>query len=616
MYNEQPWRINVEAYQSAAKSDSLGNYKWCCFCLCFVAVFVVIAVALSSTDDDTTTTTTLENTPNGINSAYAQASRWMREMSTMRNYTWEAGAHGQTLQRLVPPDEIHTRSDVGYERLLSIAVCPASNQYRDDTNPRLSALAIYFGQFVDHDITLTKSVHDDASLQHRIATGADELCEAAGTFIDFGSLQRDTGDGGNALGFAPKQANVTAGDYATQWPLVSFITPELDLSQVYGSSAGFAKTAGLRKDNGESCEMLTGASGALPLNDPTVSGVDMANENADPNVRMLLAGDVRGNEQWGLLALQTLFVRAHNARCREDSAALDAMCGDDGDCRFETVRLEMIARYQRIVYEEFLPAILGEDAAGKATCSAERPADYSPPTVLFEESVTQLYRWHNMVNGNLALADRELQQTREASLCDTFFDPREFVNGSVSFANVLAGAMLKPALEMNECASHCLQNRLFGAGRGCLDLTAINMARASTEVAPSLNLVRRQLGLPEYNSLDELTSHTEFVVALRSFYSAEGTVTDAEILERAPLWLLASAERHADGAAVGSTIQRMTALQFAELCKHDVHYYRRMPELLQDTTSRSTAAALFVQNNVMSVEAYQAHRSGDNLFLR
>ena len=80
-------------------------------------------------------------------------------------------------------------------------------------------------------------------------------------------------------------------------------------------------------------------------------------ENAmGTGAEFFLAGDIRANEQIGLTAMHTLFVREHNKLCDDIIATYP---GADAEQQYQLARKIVGAEIQVITYKEFLPALLG-----------------------------------------------------------------------------------------------------------------------------------------------------------------------------------------------------------------------------------------------------------------
>ena len=119
------------------------------------------------------------------------------------------------------------------------------------------------------------------------------------------------------------------------------ITAFVDASNVY-SSDDDSLTA-LRTNDGTG-KLLTGENELLPV---------------DAEAEVEVAGDVRAIEMPGLAAMHTLFVREHNRVC---DLIIAAHPGENEDYYFENARRIVIAEMQNIVYGEYLPVVLGDDA--------------------------------------------------------------------------------------------------------------------------------------------------------------------------------------------------------------------------------------------------------------
>ena len=75
-----------------------------------------------------------------------------------------------------------------------------------------------------------------------------------------------------------------------------------------------------------------------------------------------IPGDVRANEQLNLIAMHTIWMREHNRVARNllfnNPAWLD-------DRLYEEARRIVIAEYQHIIFNEWLPLIVGTDLMQK-----------------------------------------------------------------------------------------------------------------------------------------------------------------------------------------------------------------------------------------------------------
>jgi peroxidase len=147
-----------------------------------------------------------------------------------------------------------------------------------------------WGQFIDHDMDLTEGADPPEPFPIQIPTG-DSFFDPYSTGTAIISMNRSAYD--RATGATPNNPRQQ----------MNFITAYLDASMVYGSDA--IRAAALRTNDGTG-RLKTSAGQLLPFN---TDGLPNAG-GPDPN--FFVAGDVRANEQVGLTAMHTLFVREHN----------------------------------------------------------------------------------------------------------------------------------------------------------------------------------------------------------------------------------------------------------------------------------------------------------------
>ena len=159
-----------------------------------------------------------------------------------------------------------------------------------------------WGQFLDHDLDLTPEAHPAEPANIPVPIG-DPMFDPYGTGAVVIGFHRST----YATGSDPRQQ-------------INEITSCIDASNVYGSDA--VRAAALRTNDGTG-RLKTSPGGFLPYN---TAGLPNA---GGPDPTLFLAGDVRANEQVGLCAMHTLFVREHNRLADRIRARHPKWSGDD-----------------------------------------------------------------------------------------------------------------------------------------------------------------------------------------------------------------------------------------------------------------------------------------------
>ena len=124
----------------------------------------------------------------------------------------------------------------------------------------------------------------------------------------------------------------------------------------------------------------------LPFNEQ-----GLENEGGRDLESLFVAGDVRANEQIGLIAMHTLFVREHN---RLADIIADQDPDLSGDEIYQLARKIVGAQNQAVTFNEFLPLLLGPDAIGAYT-------GYDPsvdPAIASEFSAAAFRVGHTMLS--------------------------------------------------------------------------------------------------------------------------------------------------------------------------------------------------------------------------
>jgi len=413
------------------------------------------------------------------------------------------------------------------------------------SNLFLSDYTWVFGQFVDHDIVLTENGHE--ALDNIVVPQDDEFFQP-----------------GSVIRMARSEAALGTGlSVDNPREHVNEITAFLDLSQVYGSDEERANW--LR--SGVDGKLKVSAGNLLPWN--TMDGE--FNSNVDPAapfmaddthslIKMFVAGDVRANENPLLIAFHTLFVREHNRICDEEKINHP---GWDDDRLYNSSRNRLIAYYQKIIYDEWLPALGVQLPAYSGYNSTINPQ-------IFNEFSTAAFRMgHTLINSTIIRMDNNGEVTREGniSLRDAFFNP--YVIGFAGGIDAYFKGMGTQVQQEFDCkVIDDVRNFLFGfPGGGGLDLAAININRGRERGIPDYNTVRASLGLPLIESFDALTSDTDEAALMESVY---GDVNNVDA------WVGMLAEDHIDGGLFGDLVSTMMELQFQALREGDRFYYKNM----------------------------------------
>lgn len=388
-----------------------------------------------------------------------------------------------------------------------------------------------WGQFMDHDIDITEP-------------GAPQ--EPFAVVVPTGDPFFDPNNTGNALIFLSRSDFDPATGTSSSNPReqVNQITGWIDASNVYGSDAVRAELLRNRK-NGK----LKRSSGNLLPFDPN-------------NPTQFIAGDVRANEQSGLTAMHTLFMREHN-RLRKVILEIDPSLNREEV--YQRARALVAAELQVITYKEFLPLLLGENAIPAYT-----GYDSSVNSSISNEFSTAAYRvGHTMLSPVLLRLDKDGEEISSGNLPlrDAFFDTSHIINDGIE--PLLIGLAAQPAQEIDPFVVDDVRNFLFGApGEGGFDLASLNIQRGRDHGIASYNDTREALGLGRVNSFAEITSDVALQGKLAAAYHND--------VDKIDLWVGGLAEDHVDGALVGKTFHKILRDQFIALRDGDRFWHKNI----------------------------------------
>ncbi len=397
-----------------------------------------------------------------------------------------------------------------------------------------SDLIWQFAQILDHDIGLTEGIASNAT--ENILVPAGDSFFADGTVLP---LQRALFDSSTGTGTDnPRQQE-------------NEITGWIDASFVYGSDE--VRAYALRTLDGTG-KLKTSPGDLMPYN---IANLPNANASLEPT-ELFLAGDVRANEQAGLTALHTVFLREHN-RLAEIIAAEDLTLGDEEI--YQIARALVGAIVQNIVYNEFVPLLIGEN-----TLSQYEGYNSSVDASMINEFSHAGYRLgHTMLSPQILRIDKDGNEIAEGhlNLFAAFFNIATITQqGGID--PILRGMANQVSQNVDSFIVDDVRNLLFGNVGMAMDLATLNIQRGRDHGLGTLNDLREVLGLTPYLSFDEITSDPQLRQALANTYL---------FVDDIDLFTGVLSEDLVAGALVGETNQALFKLQFEALRDGDYFYY-------------------------------------------
>ena len=446
----------------------------------------------------------------------------------------------------------------------------ASQNTNITNNRNLSGFAWQWGQFLDHDIDLTESVSPHQSMSIAVPTG-DAYFDPYSTGTASINLSRSAYDPltGTSVNNPRQQLNQTS-----SW---------IDASNVYGSDA--TRAAALRSFSGG--RMATSTGDLLPFNNSGLHNAGGTSSN------LFLAGDIRANEQVGLTSMHTLFVREHNRRANQMSAANPTMSDEE---IYQRARKIVGAEIQNITYTGFLPALLGNNAI-----STYNGYDNTKDGTIKNEFSTAAYRFgHTMLPAELQRLDNNGDVIPEGNidLKNSFFNPSEISN--IGIDAYLMGLASQPAQEIDNHVVDGVRNFLFGPpGAGGFDLASMNIERGRDHALADYNQMRLDYGLLSVTDFTDITSDLELQELLFDLY---GDVNNIDA------WVGGLAEDHQLGSSMGELFSTIIIDQFENLRDADRFWYQNddfflsHTELLSEIDNMSLGDIIELNTDIRSLQ--------------
>ena len=451
-------------------------------------------------------------------------------------------------------------------------------QDRPIPNPKSASDFLWlWGQFLDHDISLTPTVEPPEPENIPIPVG-DPFFDPDRTDAREMMFNRSVYDPETGMSNPRQQLNEITG-----W---------IDASNIYGSTEERATV--LRLDDG-SGKLLMSAGSLLAFNEfglPNDRGI---------GPEFFVSGDERANEHIGLMAMHTIFAREHNRLAEIIAAESDTPLSDEEI--YQMARRIVGAQMQIITYNEFLPALLGPNAVESSSSGYDSSID-AGITNIFS---TAAYRFgHSVLSSFILRLDAQGNEIAagHVPLREAFFAPQKLIESGLE--PILRGFAAQVCQKVDAFFVDDIRNFLFGApGDGGFDLVALNIQRGRDHGLPNYNETRKILGLAQGGNFSEVTESPELQDKLADVHENVDTVD---------VYIGGLAEDPLPGSMLGELFHTIVTLQFEALRDGDRFWYQHtlsQDELrkmegegtrLADIIRRNTDIGDEISDNVFIVE--------------
>lgn len=477
-------------------------------------------------------------------------------------------------------------------RLVSNKIITTTNITED---VKITHMVMQWGQWLDHDLD-----HALPAVSSQTWDGVDckKTCAYAAPCFPIEVPENDTRiTNRRCIDFIRTSAvcgsGMTSVLFGTLQPReqINQLTSFIDASQVYGFEKSVAEDLrDLTNDNGL---LRVGATfpGRKPLLPTTGVNAMDCRRNLDESTRnCFVAGDIRANEQIGLAAMHTIWMREHN-RVALKLKTLNPFW--DGDKVYQEARKVIGAEIQFITYEHWLPIILGPE--GYQHLGQYKEYNHKINPSISNVFATAALRFgHSMINPVLHRYDENFEPIPQGHLLlrYAFFSPWRLVDeGGVDplFRGMYTtpAKLKKPTENLN---SELTEKLFFTAHAVALDLAAINIQRGRDHGIPPYVKWREVCNMSDVNDFDDLSGEISDGSVREKLRELYGSVYNIDV------WVGGILEDVVEGGKVGPLFRCLLIEQFSRLRDGDRLWYENpavfKPEQLRQIKETSLARIL------------------------
>ncbi|XP_074603840.1 uncharacterized protein LOC141857262 [Brevipalpus obovatus] len=475
---------------------------------------------------------------------------------------------------------------------------------------RYALVTMQWGQFLDHDITLTPSyLGPENSILDCKACDSPKTVHPECWPIPipkndphFPWVNSTTGKR-QCLHFVRSLNGQTKLGPREQ---INQLTPLIDASNVYGS------------DPCEAATLRTFERGRLNSTvHPLANHKDLlpqTNKNPEckaPSGICFDAGDHRASEQPSLACMHTIWMRQHN-KLADELASVNPHWNDEQI--YQTARKIVGAMVQRINYNEFLPRVLGLEYMRKYDLFPLNSGyftgyDDNCRPVTFNEFSAAVFRFgHSLLKPSFQRLGRAFRAVDENLKLRTAFFNSDMLYSAQAIDALIRGIVTMSVETLDNMITDEVTNHLFEEPKvpfSGMDLISLNIQRGRDHALPPYNEVREFCNLTRAKSFDDLRGEItpNLIARLKKIY---------ESVDDIDLFTGGISETSLHGGSVGPTFGCVVGLQFQRLKKCDRFWYEtdqpyaRFTEAQLNEIRKVTLAKVLCENSD-SINVIQKH---------
>lgn len=428
-------------------------------------------------------------------------------------------------------------------RYVSNVLCNQDEENVYDNREKRTEFLTFFGQFVDHSIVFT-SVDRSNPVPINVPSDDDLTCMKIYE-LPFNRLMKSSRNG-RASGPWKRAHNC--------------LPSRVDLFAVYGDQ----KVNPLLRENGKPY-MKTHNGDLLPINDKDINvAINAPRVPEYLRDRYFVAGDTRVNENPNLISHQTLWMRNHNHHAEKIK---DIFKDKDPNWVFEAARRVNQAQFQSIVFNEYLPMMIGGKLNNCKMQGVGRQC-FNPKT---DPSISDLFAMagfrvgHTMVGGKINRMEKDRSPLPSKNLESSFFPQRDLIEDD-GIDMYLLGSLWNQAQKIDNKIVSALRSNLFKFVKeeDGPDLASLNIQRGRDTNLPLYHEIAQKFSGKIIKDFSDISSDIDTQMKLKTAY---GTPDKVEA------WPGLISEDHASNSPMGPTLCAIWRSEFSRLREGDQLFY-------------------------------------------
>ena len=264
----------------------------------------------------------------------------------------------------------------------------------------------------------------------------------------------------------------------------------------------------------------------LPFDDPRVPAGNANPLRTEPQ-NLFLSGDNRINMHPGIVTMHTLFAREHNRLYRElgiksefggingppiipsnKNEPIRGMINDKNITLYAVIASIIRAQYQSIIWNEYLPVLLGYEYWSTLPKYQGYNARINPSiTNEFANSAFEFYL--SLLHDDIPRLLSNNKQHRKGSInmINSWYNPVSIAyEGGLD--SILRGGWSSTANNVDLIITESVRNNYLGAKSKGLDLLALTIQRGRDHGLPTYQYIRQYFNLPIYTSFTDLIENS------------------------------------------------------------------------------------------------------------